>query len=128
MSPLGGAGAEHPTSTDAANAATPTRLPLNAFSSTRVHRDPTSLTDPVGLATYSGPMLRSIKTLCRLACVGVVLTILSGGGTGSASAAPGVRITEGSDQSLQSMLAATDGAPNADSGAQAEYILSLIHI
>lgn len=70
-------------------------------------------------------MLRCIMSLHRLACVGVVLTLIAGGGTVSASAAPGVRITEGSDQNLQSMLAAIDDAPSADAGAQAEYISRL---
>ncbi|OAN30332.1 DUF1460 domain-containing protein [Mycolicibacterium iranicum] len=68
-------------------------------------------------------MLRCITSLCRLACVGVALTILAGVGT--ASAAPAVRITEGSDQNLQSMLGAIDNAPDADPGAHAEFISRL---
>ena len=67
-------------------------------------------------------MLRCIKPLARVACVGVVVTALVGVGAAPASAAPEIRISDGSDQILQSMLASNDVDPAADSGAQADFI------
>lgn len=70
-------------------------------------------------------MLRCIRTMARVAGVGLALTAVVAMGAGSASAAPAVRISDGSDQILQSMLAAIDDDPNADPGAQAESISRL---
>lgn len=67
-------------------------------------------------------MLRCINVLARVACVGVVVTALVGVGAAPASAAPEIHISDGSDQILQSMLAANDGDPDTDSGVQADFI------